>query len=44
MILLRELDVVKDDEGALDIEDGSVIYSWRDVVVSCHGFNVYVAC
>ena len=29
-----ELDVVEDDEGALDIEDGAVVHTGRDVVVT----------
>ena len=36
-----ELDVVKDDEGALDIEDCAVIYAWRDVVVAYGGAGVH---
>jgi hypothetical protein len=40
--LLGELDVVKHDERTLDVQDGSVINSRRDVIVSGHGLNVYL--
>lgn len=31
--VLWELDIVKDDEWSVDIKNGSVIYTWCDVVV-----------
>ena len=36
-----ELDVVKDDEGALDVEDGAVVDTGRDVVVAHGGASVH---
>ena len=35
-----ELDVVKDDEGSLDVEDGTVVNTGRDVVVTSRGTSV----
>ena len=35
-----ELDVVKDDEGSLDIEDCAVVDTGSDVVVACSGVGV----
>lgn len=38
--LLGELDVIEDDEGTLYIEDGTVIDTGSDVVVTSGGFDV----
>ena len=42
VFLLGELDVVEDDEGTFDVEDGSVVDSGSDVVVSCDSLHVCV--
>jgi len=36
-----ELDIVKDDEGSLDIEDRAVVYTGCNVVVALSGASVY---
>ena len=38
MYLLGELDIVKNDEGSFDIEDGTVVDTRSNVVVSGGGF------
>lgn len=42
--LLGELDVVEHNQGPLDVEDGPVVDSGRDVVVSGHSLDVYFRC
>lgn len=37
-----ELDVIKDDQRSLNIEDGSVVNSWSDVVIGRDGFNMFL--
>ena len=39
--LLGELDVVEDDEGTFDIEDGAVVHTGSNVVVAHGGAGVY---
>lgn len=38
--LLRELDIVKDDEGSFDIEDSTVVNARSDVVVPLGSLDV----
>jgi hypothetical protein len=38
--LLGELDVVKNDERTLDIENSTVVDSWSDVVVTSGSFDI----
>lgn len=38
--IFREFDVIKDDKRAINFDNSSVINSWSDVVISCHGLNV----
>lgn len=40
MDLLGELDVVKNDEGTLDVEHSSVVYARSDIVVAHSSLDV----
>lgn len=39
---LGELDVIKDDKGAIDFDDGPVVYSGGNGVITGHCLNVGV--